>query len=393
MGIDIALNFSFNFGDNMNNLNKKLLAFLLLILSANAYANQNATNKYARSSPFTVDYSKGRTKKTSYASDVNKTQVSETEIERICTASKNFDFNTQGFSESISSYYFSEPKFDDFEVITIVSVPLQKIFVLDRNKFKKNGRDGLVYAWRTSTGYHDFHYAIDRKSQQLVYGQKSAVQIYHQSRPAAVQKLKSLASGNKDAISMIDTENPQIRYSSSATKKVEYAVGTTKVNKQKALDLGLEILGEDNNNSNLALVRRHALSYTDYFHTETGYYIMQNGFSSRHISGESDSALDTEEPYMPWALFFNLKRGMATHGAMYRGTLGSTGSHGCVRLLEENACRLFHKVGQTEKTELNSINEKTGTRGNSKISAHRALFIVSGELNRVEQHYFELLRQ
>lgn len=356
-----------------------------------AQANTNTSDKYKRTEPFTVDYSRGRTYQNAYNKDPGALSKLGRPVEQVCTPTKSFDYETGDFGPAFSKQYFSNSQFDDFDVIVKISIPLQKIFVLDRRAFERSGRNnGLVYAWRTSTGYHDKHYAYSKKAQGMIFGQKGYVEIQHKNREEALKKLRSIA---KNSGGQLNETGGRffVTYPNAPTKRVEYATGVTKIRKDKANEQGLEVLGNDPYSDRFVLVRRHVLQYHDYFHTEPGYYIVQNGFSSRHISGESDSALQTEEPYMPWAIFFNRKRGMATHAAAYRGTLGSTGSHGCVRLLEENACRLFHLVGQTSQAAVSALDEKSGVKTANTVHGHRALFIVSDELDMVEKKYLQLL--
>ena len=358
--------------------NKNILlaaAFLTLVTQQQTQAQPDTTSKYARTNPFTVNYQGGRTHMTSYLSDPNTSTKLVSSIEQTCQPSKTYDFETRGFGPEISRFYFSNSQYNDYQVIVLVSIPLQKLFVLDRRVAANNNGNGLVYAWKTSTGYHDKHYGYNNRTQSVAYGQKGTVQIYHRNRESALGKLKSIAKNAGAHLNQTDGRY-FITFDNNPTKKVEYTEGTTKITRQRAAEQGVEVLQEDSSNPNLVVVKRYVLNYDDYFHSEPGQYIVQNGFSSKHISGESDGALDSEEPYMPWAMFFNLKRGMATHGAAYRGTLGTTGSHGCIRLLEENACRLFHLVGQTEKTP----------------KGHRAMYIVSAELGSVETRYMSVLQ-
>ena len=365
---------------------KTLAAALILILTASA----GAESKYQRSQPFTVDYSTGRTHRTSYKNDPNTAAKLGMSIEAKCTPTKTHDFDTRGFGPALSRQYFTDPQFADFQVIVLVSIPLQKLFVLDRRAYD-SGRDGLVYAWKTSTGYHDKHFAYSRREEKVVFGQKSTVQIFHPTRESALKKLRSLAQSAGAKLND-GGGRPFVTYANSPTKKVEFSENNSKISRAKAEAQGVEIVGEDPNTPGFVTVRRYVLNYSDYFHTEPGYFVVQNGFSSKHISGESDGAVDSEEPLMPWAMFFNIKRGMATHAAAYRGTLGSPNSHGCVRLLEENACRLFHLVGQTERASVAALNEKSGVRTGKSIDAYRAIYVVSETLSPAEQQYQGQLR-
>lgn len=368
--------------------NVMAIALVSSVFAAQANAN---SDKYKRTDPFTVDYSRGRTYQGAYSKDPGALWKLGRSLEQVCRPTKHFDFETGDFGPAFSKYYFSNPEFADFDVIVKISIPLQKMFVLDRGIYDGSGRvNGLIYAWRTSTGYHDKHYAYSRKEQKIIFGQKGYVQIEHRTREDALKKLRSIAENSGGQFTEAGGR-VFVTFPNSPTKRVEYGVVTTKVNREKAVAQGLEILGNDPHSDRFVIVRRHVLNYHDYFHSEPGYYIVRNGFSSRHVSGESDTSLDTEVPYMPWAIFFNQKRGMATHAAAYRGTLGSTGSHGCVRLLEENACRLFHLVGQTPQASVSALNEKTGVKTGGTVQGHRALFIVSDELDPVEKRYLQLL--
>lgn len=368
------------------------IGFTVIEARANT-GETKAPGRYDRTEPFTVDYKKGRTYQNSYSSDPGAAYKLGMSIEAKCQPTNAFDFDTTGFGPALSRHYFSDSRFDDFNVVVLISIPLQKLFVLDRREYISGGSsNGLVYAWRTSTGYHDKHFSYSRKEDRTIFGQKGGVQIYHQSRDSALKKLRALAG--KSGAKFHDVGGRQfVTFAESPTKKVEYIQGTTKVRKDKAEAQGLEIIGTDAHSDRFVMIRRHMLNYTDYFHTEPGHFVVQNGFSSRHISGESDGAVDSEEPYMPWAIFFNRQRGMATHAAAYRGTLGSTGSHGCVRLLEENACRLFHLVGQTEQAKLAALNEKTGEKTQKIVTGHRALYIVSDTLGPVEKRFLPLLQK
>jgi|GEM_PF-3160525 len=348
-----------------------------------------AANSFARTEPFSVLYSKGRTYRTAYEKDPNTLGNSQPQKDfpNVCWKFKAFDFSTKGVGTELSKKYLLDPRFEDFQVITLVSIPLQRIFVIDRNTFNKSSsQDGLVYAWKTSTGYHDKHYSYSRKAEKFVFGQKNSVQITHKNGPDALAFLKKL--GQKKGAKYIETEGkPAVIFENSA-KRIDYSITTSKMKKEKAIESGLEIIGEDSNLPGYLVVRKHSLNYQDYFHTEPGFYNVQNGFSSRHLSGESDGNYEIEAPTMAWALFFNIQRGMATHGAAYRGSMGSPNSHGCVRLLEENARNLFHLVGRTGQGQVSQINEKSGVLTGKKIDAYRSLFVVSDQMSDIEQKYF-----
>lgn len=379
----------------------KLLQALCFLLPLSTFAGPNPPelrNKYARTEPFSVNYSKGRTYRVPYLKDPAASQapLQEPALSDVCYNSKPYEFDTKGLGADLSRAYLEDKRFTDFEVISFISIPLQKIFVLDRATYQRTG-DGLVYAWRTSTGYHDKHYAYDRKAGKMVFGQKGSVQITHKDRASALAKIKEL-SQKKGATYSENGGLPVVIFDPRAEldgqgnpkfpeRRVRYSESTSKMKREKALKSGLEIVGEDQNNPELLIVKKYSLNYEDYYHTQPGYYVIQNGFSSRHLSGEGDGNYEVEQPTMPWAVFFNLERGMATHGAAYRGTMGSPNSHGCVRLLEENACRLFHLVGHVSKGPVSALNEKTGQPMSKKIDAYRALTIVTGELGDVEKKY------
>lgn len=380
---------------------KPLLA-LSLLFSFPALAGRNPPelpNKYARTEPFSVDYSKGRTYRTSYDKDpaTSRAPLAEPALSDACYNSQPYDFDTKGLGAELSRTYLEDPRFAEFEVVSLISIPLQKIFVLDRRAYQRTG-DGLVYAWKTSTGYHDKHYAYDRKAGRLVFGQKGSVQITHKDRASALAMIKEIgqkkgATYSENGGLPVVTFDPRAELDEQGNPKfperrVRYSETTSKMKREKAEKSGLEIVGEDPNDPNLMIVKKYSLNYEDYYHTQPGYYVIQNGFSSRHLSGEGDGSYDVEQPTMPWAVFFNLERGMATHGAAYRGTMGSPNSHGCVRLLEENACRLFHLVGHVSKGPVSAVNEKTGQPMTRKIEAYRALTIVTERLGEVEKKYF-----
>lgn len=385
----------------MSILNFKLTVKISLIASLQIGAMQlshgqqssknppDSANKFSRTEPFSVDYSKGRTYRNAYEKDPNtfRNLMTPKDIPNVCWNSKPFDFNTKGIGTELSKKYLKDARFQDFQVITLVSIPLQRIFVIDRAAFNKSSnQDGLVYAWKTSTGYHDKHYSYSRKEEKMVFGQKGSVQITHKNGADALAFLKR--HGQKKGAKYIESNGKPAVIFENSGKRIDYSMSLSKLKKDKALASGLEIVGEDANLPGYLIVRKHSLNYQDYFHTEPGFYNVQNGFSSRHLSGESDGNFEIEAPTMAWALFFNIQRGMATHGAAYRGSMGSPNSHGCVRLLEENACRLFHLVGQTGRGEVSQIHEKTGVLTGKKVDAYRSLFIVTDQMGDIEQKYF-----
>lgn len=360
---------------------KQAALLAVAALSSQLALAQARSGKYDRTEPFTVDYTKGRTWQGSYANDPNTLARKQRPIAEVCHASRSFDFEVEGLGAALSKLYFGDKNYDGTNVIVHVSIPLQKMFVLERAAFEAKG-DGLVYAWRTSTGYHDKHWASPGQ-----FGQKGIVQIDSKDRASALTKLKTLGRG--EGAKYIDDGTQQyVVFDKKPGKRVEYKEYTTKLSRERAAKLGVEIVGEDSNNPNLLVVKKYSLRYSDYFHSEPGFFRVGNAFSSRHISGESDASLETEVPFMSWAIFFNMQRGAATHGAAYRGTLGSPGSHGCIRLLEENACRLFHLIGKTEYGQVPFVNSKTGTANPAKlVNGHRALYVISDSLNAVETRF------
>lgn len=362
-------------------MTKHLVLLVGAVLFQQLASAQPVPGKYARTEPFTVDYSKGRTWQGAYAKDPNSSVRKQGSLEQVCHPSRSFDFETAGFGAALSKFYFTDKNYDGTQVIVHVSIPLQKMFVLDRAAYAAKG-DGLVYAWRTSTGYHDKHWATPAQ-----FGQKGVVVIDSKDRATALKKLKSIGEGAGAKYNQVG-ERHFVTFDKNPEKRVEYKEQLTKLSRKRAAELGVEVIGEDANNENLLIVKKYSLTYHDYFHSEPGFFRVGNAFSSRHISGESDASLETEVPFMSWAVFFNMKRGAATHGAAYRGTLGSPGSHGCIRLLEENACRLFHLVGKTEVAQLPAIDSKTGLSNAQKlVSGHRALYVISAELNAVESRH------
>lgn len=362
-------------------MTKQIALLAFAVLSSQFVFAQPKPGRNDRTEPFTVDYSKGRTWQGQYAKDPNSMVRKQGSLEQVCHPSRSFDFEVPGLGAALSKFYFNDKNYDGMNVIVHVSIPLQKMFVLDRSAFASKG-DGLVYAWRTSTGYHDKHWATPSQ-----FGQKGIVQIDSKDRASALAKLKSIGQG-AGAKYVVEGDNHFVIFDKKPEKRVEYKEYTTKLSRERAAKLGVEIIGEDNNNPNLLIVKKYSLRYHDYFHSEPGIFRVGNAFSSRHISGESDASLETEVPFMSWAVFFNMKRGAATHGAAYRGTLGSPGSHGCIRLLEENACRLFHLVGKTEVADLPAIDSKTGAINAQKlVSGHRAIYVISDALNAVETRF------
>ena len=378
--------------------NPILTAALLLALSSPSLAEEGRlppepVNRYGRTEPFSVDYKLGRTYRKAYAQDphASATPLNEAALARTCFVSKPFDFDTRGLAQELSRAYLDDARYASFEVINLISIPLQKMFVLSRSAYlaSRDG-NGLVYAWKTSTGYHDQHYAMSRAEGRLVYGQKGSVMITHKDKADALRALGEHAkkkgarlSGDGLEVSIDDPAHP--------AKRVRYTETTSKMRADRARASGLEIVGEDPNVPGFLVVRKHSLNYEDWYHTQPGHYVIQNGFSSRHMSSEGDGNYEIEQPTMPWAVFFNLNRGMATHGAAYRGNIGSPNSHGCVRLLEENACRLFHLVGHSGRASVPAIHEQTGAPLPKTIDAYRSLFIVTDQLGETEKKYLNQL--
>lgn len=306
--------------------------------------------KYGRTEPFVVNYQRGRTWQRSYRKDPNfiaAADLNAAEILRKCHRSEAFDFPVGDYDQEASKRYLQNETYRQFDVIVVVNIELQKLFVFDRSVYRQTGgKHGLRFAWKTSTGYHDKHWGWAYKLKRIAHGQKGRVDV----------KMPSIEHARRTLAKSRDKDKIKIRVNSRGTVY---------------------------------------LRYTDYFKTEPGHYIIRSGFSSRHISGEYSDGTSTEVPTMPYALFFNLQRGMAIHGAAYRGTLGSTGSHGCVRLKEENACRLFHLVGHTEYVskdsgKLRHITQKTGRVTDTPTSGHRALVIVQDGLHDWEKKYLPL---
>lgn len=342
-------------------------------------------NRDGRTEPFTVNYGKGRTYRTAYEKDPNSSNqlMSDQDLNRVCFKSQKFDFDAGSLGQVLSQRYFKNTQLNDFDIVVYVSIPLQKMFVLDRSVYENSSRgDGLKYAWKTSTGYHDKHWSYSKKAGGYVFGQKGSVQITHRNKEDALQHLKNIGK-KKGAQYIASPTTPKVVFPGSE-KKVIYSERVSKMRKDRAIESGLPLLGEDPNLPGFFLVKKYSLNYEEYYHTQPGYYVVQNGFSSRHISGESDGSYEVEQPTMPWALFFNIERGAATHGAAYRGSMGSPNSHGCIRLLEENACRLFHLVGQKGKGNVSMVNEKTGAVSNKKMDAYKTLFVVTDEVSDTE---------
>lgn len=384
-------------------------AFFLLTLSVLASFSSLASadegrlppepqNKYGRTEPFSVNYSLGRTFRKAYAQDphASAAPLEEAALIRTCWVSKPFDFETRGLAQELSRAYLEDSRFKEFQVITLVSIPLQRLFVLDRAKYTASpDGNGLVYAWKTSTGYHDKHFAFSRQENKLIFGQKGSVAITHKNKDDALRTLRghSAKKGARlsgDGLEVTFDTSPELDEQGLPkfpAKRVRYTETTSKMREDKARASGLEIVGEDSNLPGFLIVKKHSLNYEDWYHTQPGHYVIQNGFSSRHMSSESDGNYEIEQPTMPWAVFFNLNRGMATHGAAYRGTMGSPNSHGCVRLLEENACRLFHLVGHVPQGQVPALHEKTGQPLSNKISGYRATFIVTDKLGEIEKRY------
>lgn len=348
-------------------------------------------NADGRTEPFTLDYSKGRTWQAAYEKDPNsrKELLNEADLNRVCWKSKAFDFETGSLDRILSDRYLENPTYKEFDIIVHVSIPLQKMFVLDRQVYERTqGRRGLKYAWNTSTGYHDKHYSYRRKAGKYVFGQKGTVQITHRDKADALSHLQRIA--RKPGAKLLTEGKTQKVIFEGSGKSVFFTEQISKMKKERALRSGLPLLGEDPDLPGFYRVKRYSLNYTEYYHTQPGYYVVQNGFSSRNISGESDGSYDVEQPTMPWALFFNQQRGMAVHGAAYRGSMGSPNSHGCVRLLEENACRLFHLVGQRGRAEVPFVNEKTGAVSQRKRAAYPALVVVTDQVSEAEKRHFGL---
>lgn len=379
------------------------LALAAVILSPSSFAEESRVppqpaNKYSRSEPFSVDYGLGRTYRKAYSQDpgASAAPLQEPTLTRACWVSKPFDFDARAIGAELSRAYLEDARFAEFQVITIVSIPLQKMFVLSRPAYQAS-RDGngLVYAWHTSTGYHDHHYALSRQEGKLVYGQKGSVMITHKDKADA---LRSLAEHAKKKGARLSADGLEVTFEPGTDldengrpkfplKRVRFTETTSKMREDKARASGLEIVGEDSNLPGFLVVKKYSLNYEDWYHTQPGHYVIQNGFSSRHMSSEGDGNYEIEQPTMPWAVFFNLNRGMATHGAAYRGTMGSPNSHGCVRLLEENACRLFHLVGHSGQGQLPALNESSGQPLTKKLEAYRSVFIVTGTLGAIEARY------
>jgi len=380
-----------------------LLLPLSLLACSIALAEEGRTppeapNRYSRTEPFSVDYSLGRTYRKAYAQDPHSSTqpLDGAALTRACWVSKPFDFETRGLAQELSRAYLEDSRFMEFQVITLVSIPLQRLFVLDRAKYNAStDGNGLVYAWKTSTGYHDKHFAFSRQENKLIFGQKGSVAITHKNKEDALRTLREHAAKkgariSGDGLEVIFDVSPELNEFGQPkfpAKRVRYTETTSKMREDKARASGLEIVGEDSNLPGFFIVKKHSLNYEDWYHTQPGFYVIQNGFSSRHLSSEGDGNYEIEQPTMPWAVFFNLNRGMATHGAAYRGTMGSPNSHGCVRLLEENACRLFHLVGQAPQGQVSALNEKTGQPLATRISGYRAMFIVTDKLGEIEKKY------
>ncbi len=377
------------------------LLFLTMATAASADSGRRPpepANRYGRTEPFSVDYSLGRTYRKAYSQDpaASARPLDSAALTRACWISKPFDFDTRGLGSELSRAYLEDPRFKSFEVVTIVSIPLQRIFVLDRGTYEqsRNG-DGLVYAWKTSTGYHDFHYAYSRKEGRVIFGQKGSVAITHKNKADA---LRMLMDHSRKKGARLSADGTTVSFDPSGdlddsgaprfpNKRVRYTETTSKMRADRARATGLEIVGEDPNLPGFLIIRKHSLNYEDWYHTQPGHYVIQNGFSSRHMSGESDGNYEIEQPTMPWAVFFNLNRGMATHGAAYRGTMGSPNSHGCVRLLEENACRLFHLIGHAGQGKVPALQEKTGQPLSKLIDGYKAMFVVTDKLGEIEARY------
>jgi hypothetical protein len=388
---------------------RKIFFALVALASFNtAYAEgegrlpPESNNRYGRTEAFSVDYKLGRTYRKAYEQDPHAaaTPPDSSTLARTCFISKPFDFDTRGLAVELSRSLLEDKRYSPFEVITVVSIPLQKMFVLSRSVYKSS-RDGngLIYAWKTSTGYHDKHFAMSRREGQLVHGQKGSVMITHKDKADALRTLgehgkKKGARLSADGLEVIfdgTTDLDETGRPKFPGKRVRYSETVSKMREDRARASGLEIAGEAPDLPGFLLVRKHSLNYEDWYHTQPGYYVIQNGFSSRHMSSESDGNYEIEHPTMPWAVFFNLNRGMATHGAAYRGTMGSPNSHGCVRLLEENACRLFHLVGHSGRGSVPAINEKTGEPLSKNIEGYRSLFLVTDKLGEIEKKYLNQL--
>ena len=382
--------------------NPLLLAAALLSLSTAALAEEGRlppepANRYGRTEPFSVDYKLGRTFRKAYAQDPHALPAAPDAgtLARACFISKPFDFDVRGLGTTLSRKLLEDSRYSAFQVITLISIPQQKIFVLSRAAYlaSRDG-NGLVYAWHTSTGYHDKHFAMSRAEGRVIYGQKGSVMITHKDKADA---LRTLAEHAKKKGARLSADGLEVTFDATAdldeqgrpkfpNKRVRYTETTSKMREDRARASGLEIVGEDPNVPGFLVVRKHSLNYEDWYHTQPGHYVIQNGFSSRHMSSEGDGNYEIEQPTMPWAVFFNLGRGMATHGAAYRGNLGSPNSHGCVRLLEENACRLFHLVGHSGLGSVPAIHEKTGAPLPKTIDGYRTLFIVSDQLSEAEKN-------
>lgn len=368
----------------------------LLVLSSPALSDEGRrppepVSRHGRTEPFSVDYSLGRTFRKAYAQDPHASAepLDDAALARTCFVSKPFDFDTRGLAQELSRAYLEDPRFQAFEVVNVISIPLQKMFVLSRKAYlaSRDG-NGLVYAWKTSTGYHDQHFAMSRAEGKLVFGQKGSVMITHKDKASALRSLSEHAK-KKGARASADGLVVTIEDPAHPAKRVRYSETTSKMRADRARASGLEIVGEDSNVPGFLVVRKHSLHYEDWYHTQPGHYVIQNGFSSRHLSSESDGNYEIEQPTMPWAVFFNLSRGMATHGAAYRGNIGSPNSHGCVRLLEENACRLFHLVGHSGQGAVPALDERTGAVLTKSIQGYRSVFIVTDQLGEAEKRYLD----
>ena len=221
----------------------------------------------------TINYGKKRTYQGKYANDPNQKKAFK------CGGVRSYDIDMSRYNHrQFKTAPFYDPKLKDYNIIVKVDIPRQKLFVFSRKKFEASGRkNGLLYAFPTSSGAHDW----------------------------------------------------------SPNRKI-WDQGRYHVNK---------------------------------FRTSKGYHVIYpQAFSSRHRSREAQNAV------MPWAIFFHLGRGQATHGTPFRHSLNRPASHGCLRMKEEHACKVFHAVGSTEIADVSIINR--GGRVTGKRQAHRAIFII-----------------
>lgn len=100
-------------------------------------------------------------------------------------------------------------------------------------------------------------------------------------------------------------------------------------------------------------------------------YFTPKGFSSRHWSREYDAP-------MMWSVFF--RGGEALHSSLDRSSIADMGkaaeSHGCVHEEDYRAEEMFHLVGHSGYGAVDQINERTGRKTGSTITAYRTLIII-----------------